>query len=533
MILKKLKFCTWNIHGYKSRQIGNKLQHDDFLEIQKDVDFIGLTETHIYDEILDKLCIPGFRLIAYKNRNKNLKSNIASGGIAVFVREKLVKLFSPIKNDNKDIVWVKIKKEISGEKSDIFIGTCYFSPSRSKGTDCKIAKLMKDISLFQSKGHVLINGYLNAWTGNLNDTISPDKYDNELGITNHDSPPKRNSQHKLTNNRGEDLLDLCKSLELYIANGRKLGDPLGNYTSYQWNGNSVVDYLVTSNVIFEQVTLFNVGDFLPMMSDHCPLIFTLEIHDRPDDVAIKPKSKDKPKQFAWSRNETEKIFNALRSTENEEKLTAALNLDYTDPNNIVEHLTTLPTDVADKANIKKVPISNSTPRDPPRFDKQCSQLKKDIKLLGKTIKMDPDNPIHRTELTRLKRLLKGTIRNKKSTYKETILHKMNWGKKMSNEFWKLLDKLEHKQNDTIFMKGISGDRWRTYFKSVLHNPNIGNNSQLPLNTTEFGSLDFEITDEEIKLGAYILRQGKSPGMDCISNEMIICLLSIKANQKTF
>ena len=105
MILKKLKFCTWNIHGYTSRQIGNKLHNEDFLEIQKDVDFIGLTETHIHEEILENLSIPDFRLISYKNRNKNLKSNTASGGIAVFVRENLTKLFSVIKNDNEDMLF--------------------------------------------------------------------------------------------------------------------------------------------------------------------------------------------------------------------------------------------------------------------------------------------------------------------------------------------------------------------------------------------------------------------------------------------
>ena len=69
--------------------------------------------------------------------------------------------------------------------------------------------------------------------------------------------------------------------------------------------------------------------------------------------------------------------------------------------------------------------------------------------------------------------------------------------------------------------------WKTHFKGVLHNPNIGSNSKLPLNTTESGPLDYEITEDEIKLGAYILRLGKSPGIDCISNEMIACLLLVK------
>ena len=77
------------------------------------------------------------------------------------------------------------------------------------------------------------------------------------------------------------------------------------------------------------------------------------------------------------------------------------------------------------------------------------------------------------------------------------------------------------------MQGISSNRWKTHFKSVLHNPTIGNKGQLPHNTAERGPLDFEISDEEIKTGSYILRHNKSSGMDCISNEMISCLLSAK------
>ena len=73
------------------------------------------------------------------------------------------------------------------------------------------------------------------------------------------------------------MLDMCKSLGLYIANGRKLGDPFGSYTYLKWNGNSVVDYLLTSHEIFDQISTFKVGQYQSMLSDHCPLLYTLEI----------------------------------------------------------------------------------------------------------------------------------------------------------------------------------------------------------------------------------------------------------------
>ena len=186
MISNKLNFCTWNIHGYKSRQIGNKLHSEDFLNSVKDKVFIGITETHIHDEILEQLSIPGYKRIGFKNQKKNFKSNTAPGGIAVFVKEHLSKLFSSVNINDEDTIWVKIKKEESGVGDDVFIGTTYISPSKSSAD--KIAKLMESVSSLAAKGHILINGDFNARTGNLSDIISQDKFDSEFGIEFHEPP---------------------------------------------------------------------------------------------------------------------------------------------------------------------------------------------------------------------------------------------------------------------------------------------------------------------------------------------------------
>ena len=66
MAKNSLRFCAWNIHGYNSRQIGNKFEDNEFLDCFKNTDFIGLTETHIHNEVLDKMNIPGFSRLAVK-----------------------------------------------------------------------------------------------------------------------------------------------------------------------------------------------------------------------------------------------------------------------------------------------------------------------------------------------------------------------------------------------------------------------------------------------------------------------------------
>ena len=118
-----LKFSSWNIHGYNSRDIGNKFCDQEFLNTVKNDDFVGVTETHIHDEILDKINIPGFYCLKVKNKPKNHKSNTAPGGIADFVKESIRGYFSVVEIENEDAIWVKICKEFTSEDREIFIGT--------------------------------------------------------------------------------------------------------------------------------------------------------------------------------------------------------------------------------------------------------------------------------------------------------------------------------------------------------------------------------------------------------------------------
>ena len=155
---------------------------------------IGITETHIYDEVLDKMNVPGFHRLDVKNQPKNKKSNKASKGIAVFVKESKKDLFSLVKVDNDDAIWIKIKKEMSGEGKDIFIGTYYLNPSTGQNADQKIVKLSDDVTLLKDKGEVIIQGDLNARTGALEDFITPDKSDELFEVEIAIPPPKRNSQ---------------------------------------------------------------------------------------------------------------------------------------------------------------------------------------------------------------------------------------------------------------------------------------------------------------------------------------------------
>ena len=523
MLTKRLKLCSWNIKGYTSREIGNKFRDKEFLKHFEEADFIGITETHIHEEILDSMSIPGFELFAYRNRSKNLKSGNAPGGISVFIRENLINLFEHVKMENEDTIWVKIKKEVSGEIRDIYIGTCYFNPARADESTQFIPNLIENILSLKSKGNIMINGDLNARTGNLDDTISPDKYDENFNISAHVNKQNRNSQDKVVNQRGNDLLDLCKSFDINIANGRTTGDLFGNYTMFNWNGSSAVDYLLTSESLSPQISSFRVGEYTPWFSDHCPIYSTLELCKGMEENRSQTPKKKAPMRFVWSDEGKQKFLNTLKTFEYNKKLDSALQLVAGDTNNAVNYVSDILISAARKAKIKT--MKKREQENPPWFDTQCSNMKRNMKSLGKQIRKTPGDQKIRNELSILKKSFKKLVRNKKIAYKDKVMEKMYWSKKDSKSFWKLLDKIDHKHDDSIFINSISEGRWIAHFQNILQGP-LGK-CPLPKNTVKQGPLDFEISDEEIKLGSYILRNGKSPGHDSISNEMISCLLSVK------
>ena len=79
-----------------------------------------------------------------------------------------------------------------------------------------------------------------------------------------------------TNEYGDRLIDLCKSVPLRILNGRKLGDFLGSYTCYKKYGQSTVDFCLASPNIYNIITTFVINNLFPDMSDHCSVTINLQ-----------------------------------------------------------------------------------------------------------------------------------------------------------------------------------------------------------------------------------------------------------------
>ena len=188
---------------------------------------------------------------------------------------------------------------------------------------------------------MIIQGDLNARTGDLEDTLSPDKSDETFEISLGEPPSKRHSLDTCVDQRGNDLINMCKSLDLNIVNGRKTGDVFGDYTRIKYNGISVVDYVITSPSTFSKISTLKVGKFTPWLSDHCPISYVLEIQrDLNGNIAKESATKTKaPRQYIRTEKSKKEYLDLISTSEFNSLWDKNVEIDHSNPNLLVNHAT--------------------------------------------------------------------------------------------------------------------------------------------------------------------------------------------------
>ena len=124
---------------------------------------------------------------------------------------------------------------------------------------------------YSSLGEVVIAGDLNARCGNRLDYIQPNgNFENFIPTidcndleSEYAELKPRESRDKVCNSSGVELLDICKSTDLRIANGR-IGDDanVGDYTFLSSKGSSLIDYVLMSESLFPYVSSFIIHDYM-------------------------------------------------------------------------------------------------------------------------------------------------------------------------------------------------------------------------------------------------------------------------------
>ena len=333
--------------------------------------------------------------------------------------------------------------------------------------------------------------------------------------------PPRNSEDQGINTRGDQLLDFCKTNELAIVNGRKIGDLFGKLTSHQYNGSSAIDYLITEITNFNKISLFEVGDYTPWLSDHTPIFSQIKLNIRTNhsDQTITLHARDKG--YTWD-DECEEQFKAFLSNhktilENTSQATRQ----NSDANKLANEIKNSILNASKECNLKKKKQKKGK-ISTPWFDKECLDLKKSLTEIGKKLRDDKGNVELRNEIFALKKKLKKMVRKKKRLHKKKILNEME---KCSftdqKKYWNLVRQLEQKEEDKT--QYVSPKHLSEHYKNLL---TAKRDINMPPNCTNIGKLDHPITPEELDKAKHVLKRGKANGIDTINNEMIACFLEV-------
>ena len=234
---------------------------------------------------------------------------------------------------------------------------------------------MRNLNFSKKKGPIYIFGDFNARTATEHDIIEQDKFDINFGMQNQKRMIKRNSLDEILTSRGKELIDICKINDIAIVNGRKIGDIFGKFTCHVWHGSSQIDYMLTPCDSFDNVICFEVGPFLPWLSDHCPVLTTIStiIDKGKQDTSDKGLFDEILSKYIW-RSDSEMYFKKNLDSESIKDKIKALEADeQINPVQLAKEIKDLLLNIAKECNIMSNNKRKINKNNKPWFDKECGE----------------------------------------------------------------------------------------------------------------------------------------------------------------
>ena len=531
-----------NVQGLCGKRY-NKLNSPELKHVFENNHIILLTETWTND--YSEIHVDGFEEFVLNRTLKCSNAKRDSGGIIIYVSDKMANSVSLIKKVSDCLLWLRISGNMFDLEDDVYLGLCYNAPEGSGRViydernifDTILQDIVSFENLTEGKCNIFVCGDLNARTGTKSDYVEnetaqildllPDDY-----IL--DQPLPRYSEDSVCNEYGNCLLDLCKSTGLRIVNGR-LGDDKynGKYTCIKGNGKSVVDYVLCKPEIFRIFSSFIVEE-PNILSDHCMIKFSFSCYNIGNVIELDQEVNSQKFTYKWDEtkklqyieqlNQTstiEKInnlTNELDSVVNDEDLDDNLKVFYKIVDNVCGPLF--------KKNLqcgyKKTTKSNLGE---PWFDDNCRNKRKFFHNRLNTYRNDK-NEHNRKCMTEARTDYKGTIREAKYKFDRNKTAKLEKARfQNAREYWKLLKNL----NPSTKTHSLSANNFAQYFKAI-NDPNeiffqpdedvIFFNERYINGELQvmFDELNVSLTEEEIMKAIKQLKLGKSCGPDYMLNE---------------
>ena len=496
--------------------------------------------------------IPGYEFVI-KEKHDVTKPYGGIHGIALFYKTKyspLINMVDSVKSES--VLWVRLDERIFG--IECILGVIYVPHEGSKYYSRNVFdELEEDLIELKNKFDLpfIIAGDWNARTGLLSDNIDLNSFvDQELEWVNDIIEERENlekigvlleryNQDKNTNNNGYKMLEICKTANLYIVNGRFGKDKyVGNKTFLQ---QSTIDYFAVSPVILPRISNFEVDIFDPLMSDrHHPIIMSVKkistqpvyCPPRPETSSVKTITKwDKEKKSGYLAKVDYQAIQDL-SQYLDELNPPSINQDTID--DVVNRLKHMYLEPARKSGmtreLKPRPSGNQIlgrQNNKPWFGTANERCRKEYFELKKDYKRTPTEELEFIMKQKAKELKKLNRMSKRDYDKKFVAELRQIKHYKPQEYWKLIKNADKKP---LQKEPVSINDFKDHFEHLnkvsernialsdngadgIHNANIESEE-----TSEI--LNRQITLAEVEIQIKKLKNRKACGIDGVPNELI-------------
>ena len=556
--LDRFGICFYNIHGLTL----NKLSDDLLGSFFKSFSLILLCETWLDKSQTDEFdVVDQYSFFNFARKFKHPNAIRGSGGLGVYVHKSFQHGIEFTRSVDDIVTTMKIKKEVFSLPVDIYLSNCYIVPSNSPHlSEDPFALIQQELSKIPTGAGRLTFLDANAHTndtldihiecegseGPLEDLLpSEDSTDINLirelfgnGLLGRVSTDKRP-----LNAHGRDFIDMCRSSNMLIMNGRIPGNDfrIGACTHYNPDGTSgLLDYAICSPNLFELFSNFHVHSKFPE-SDHCPISveFPIDMSGNSPPKSANPNTgiKWEPcETFVWDKNQLTDLNITLensKSTMEYNKFIATLS-NNEDSDAVAQSFNSFFIKACRKVfkSKKSKKVKMTKYRRLKFFDSECREKRIAAIQAGERVETDVDRNILIEKCKEYKACLQRKKRKSKMNRKNNLVKIF---KKDASAIWAELNKLEPNSIDIEHR-----DKFLHHFETLGKTPDgqkfddiylqevelflkeydcsQSNNNILDSNISYILNQNFTI--EEVEHSIDCLKSKKSPGTDSIPAEFI-------------
>lgn len=547
--LTMVSVCTWNINGLGCDQC--KLDDDQFRRRISSHDIVGIIESWTSED--EVIALPDYYVYnKYRNMSKNAKRS--SGGILCYIKKSIRKGTTILGSKSPNLVWLKLDSNFFQFDKDIFLCIVYIPPESSPHLNNTWEIIEDEIAFYDKSGYVILSGDFNSRTGRHVDFIENDSLNHippEIisdYICDNDCTSHRQSEDRIVNRHGRNLLDLCISTNMRMLNGRFIGDYFGNFTYFKVvkdnTYTSTIDYTLVSEDLLQSVKHFCVQNFDLSLSDHCPISFDIcnpksgpVSNALPVPISAPKKLNPLFDKYIWDVCNKENFRQAFHSSDVKIKLELfkikQLDPSGSDVDNAIDQILSVYHQAANctlKPSRPKKRIHNRKNNE--WFTSECKSLQRKVRSLSKSVHQNPKNTFLCGQLRKTCSEYKKCIRKNKKQTKDTLVQKLCDVEHQNPKlFWETIKKLT--KTDSSKYKDadlLDSDIFSEHFNKIsddipndncegCRNNDMDNSIQHLFETCNT-PLDYPISIREIKEVIFKLKNGKAVSCDKVSNEMI-------------